>query len=210
MGGRETIDVDVRVIAATHVDLEAAIAARRFREDLFYRLNVVTLALPALRERREDIPPLAAYFLRRHGEALGVAHPVLQPEALAFLEKQPWPGNVRQLENVLRKALLGARGYPIGVADVEKGLENAPGSAEAAGGSWEKFVAETVEAASRGEVADALKLLQARLEEEALRHAIGLAEGNQAKAARWLGISLPTMREKLRHYALHPRQEPKR
>ncbi|HEV3272255.1 MAG TPA: sigma-54 dependent transcriptional regulator [Candidatus Methylacidiphilales bacterium] len=207
VGGRENIEVDVRVIAATHVDLEAAITARRFREDLFYRLNVVTLTLPPLRDRREDIPLLAQYFLRRHGEALQISHPVLQPEALAHLEKQAWPGNVRQLENVLRKALLSARGYPIGIGDLEKNLRAQVGPAASAPVSWQKFVTDTVEAASRGEVEDALKIIQGKIEEEALRHAIELAEGNQAKAARWLGISLPTMREKLRHYALHPKQE---
>jgi len=207
VGGREKIEVDVRVIAATHVDLEGAIAAGRFREDLFYRLNVVTLRLPALRERREDIPLLVKYFLRRHGEALQIPHPSLLPEALAHLEKQPWPGNVRQLENVLRKALLSARGYPIGIADLEKNLQAPSRAAPSTVVSWQKFVTETVEAASRGEIEDAMKILQGKMEEEALRHAIELAEGNQAKAARWLGISLPTMREKLRLYALHPKQE---
>jgi nitrogen regulation protein NR(I) len=205
VGGRESIEVDVRVIAATHVDLEAAIEAKRFREDLFYRLNVVTLILPPLRERREDIPLLAHYFLRRHGETLKVEHPTLQADALAFLEKQDWPGNVRQLENVLRKGLLSARGYPIGVGDLEKNLQSAVSSGEP--DSWQKFVTDAVDAASRGELEDAMKFLQGRIEEEALRHAIELAEGNQAKAARWLGISLPTMREKLRLHSLHPRQE---
>ena len=207
VGGRENIEVDVRVIAATHVDLEAAIAAHRFREDLFYRLNVVSLVLPALRERREDIPLLVHYFLRRHGEALHIRQPAIQPEALAYLEKQPWPGNVRQLENVLRKALLSARGFPIGLADLEKNLAAPIRAGSSSSVSWQKFVADTVEAASRDEIEDAMKVLQAKMEEEALRHAIELAEGNQAKAARWLGISLPTMREKLRHYALHPKQE---
>jgi nitrogen regulation protein NR(I) len=207
VGGRENIEVDVRVIAATHVDLEAAIAAKRFREDLFYRLNVVTLTLPPLRERREDIPSLVQYFLRRHGEALQITHPAVQPEALAYLEKQPWPGNVRQLENVLRKALLNARGYPVGIGDLEKNLGASAGAEPSTSVSWQKFVTDTVEAASRGEIEDAMKILQSKMEEEALRHAIELAEGNQAKAARWLGISLPTMREKLRHYALHPKQD---
>ena len=207
VGGRENIEVDVRVIAATHVDLEAALAAKHFREDLFYRLNVVTLTLPPLRERREDIPLLVRYFLRRQGESLQISQPSIQPEALAHLEKQPWPGNVRQLENVLRKALLSARGYPIGIDDLEKNLQAPGGAASPTSGSWQTFVTDTVEAASRGEVEDALKILQSKMEEEALRHAIELAEGNQAKAARWLGISLPTMREKLRHYALHPKQE---
>jgi nitrogen regulation protein NR(I) len=207
VGGRENIEVDVRVIAATHVDLEAAIAVKRFREDLFYRLNVVTLTLPPLRERREDILLLVQYFLRRHGEALQITQPAVQPEALAYLEKQPWPGNVRQLENVLRKALLSARGYPVGIGDLEKNLGAPAGAAPSTSVSWQKFVTDTVEAASRGEIEDAMKILQSKMEEEALRHAIELAEGNQAKAARWLGISLPTMREKLRHYALHPKQD---
>jgi nitrogen regulation protein NR(I) len=208
VGGRENITVDVRVIAATHVDLEAAIAAKRFREDLFYRLNVVTLTLPPLRERREDIPLLVHYFLRRHGESLQIPQPVILPEALAFLEKQPWPGNIRQLENALRKALLSARGYPIGIDDLEKNLPSTTSTMATNGSvSWQKFITDTVESASRGEIEDAMKLLQAKMEEEALRHAIELAEGNQAKAARWLGISMPTMREKLRHYTLHPKQE---
>jgi nitrogen regulation protein NR(I) len=207
VGGRENIEVDVRVIAATHVDLEAAIAAQRFREDLFYRLNVVTLTLPPLRERREDIPLLVQYFLKRHGEALEISQPAIQPEAMAHLEKQPWPGNVRQLENVLRKALLSARGYPVGIDDLEKNLRAPAGAATSTSVSWQKFITETVEAASRGEIEDAMKILQGKMEEEALRHAIKLAEGNQAKAARWLGISLPTMREKLRHHALHPKQD---
>ncbi len=204
VGGRESIEVDVRVIAATHVDLEAAIAAKQFREDLFYRLNVVTLTPPPLRDRREDIALLVRYFLRRHGELLQIEQPAIQPEAMAMLEKQAWPGNVRQLENVLRKALLSARGYPIGPGDVERNLRASPVAA-AGGATWQKFITDTVDAASRGEIEDALKTLQMKLEEEALRHAIDLAGGNQAKAAHWLGISLPTMREKLRHYSLHPK-----
>ena len=209
VGGRESIAVDVRVIAATHVDLEAAIATKHFREDLFYRLNVVTLTPPPLRDRREDIPLLVHYFLRRHGEALQIPQPAIQPEALGFLEKQSWPGNVRQLENILRKALLSARGYPIGIGDLEKNLRAPVSVASLASPSWQKFITDTVEAASRGEIEDALKILQGKLEEEALRHAIELAEGNQAKAAHWLGVSLPTMREKLRLYELHPKQETK-
>jgi nitrogen regulation protein NR(I) len=207
VGGRENIEVDVRVITATHVDLEAAIAAKHFREDLFYRLNVVTLTLPPLRDRRDDIPLLVQYFLKRHGEALKIPQPSIQPDALAWMEKQPWPGNVRQLENVLRKALLSARGYPVGIPDLEKNLQAPAAATHADSDSWQKFITDTVDAASRGEIEDALKLLQSKMEEEALRHAIALAEGNQAKAARWLGVSLPTMREKLRHYALHPKKE---
>ena len=109
LGGKETISVDVRVLAATHRDLEAAIQQRLFREDLYYRLSVVVLTLPPLRQRREDIPELARYFLRRHGPELGNARPSIQPEAIEFLQNQPWPGNVRELENVMRKALLSLK-----------------------------------------------------------------------------------------------------
>lgn len=207
VGGRENIEVDVRVIAATHVNLEEAIAAKRFREDLFYRLNVVTLTLPPLRERREDIAALVHYFLRRHGESLQIPKPAIQMDALALLEKQPWPGNVRQLENVLRKALLSARGYPIGTGDLEKNLGAPVSDSGSTSVSWQKLVNDTVEAASRGELEGALKILQSKMEEEALRRAMELAEGNQALAARWLGTSLPTMREKLRLYSLHPKQQ---
>jgi len=167
----------------------------------------VTLTLPPLRERREDIPHLIKYFLHRHGESLQIVQPTILPEALAFLEKQPWPGNIRQLENTLRKALLRARGYPIGISDLEKNLPATAISSPGKALSWQKFVTDTVDAASRGEIEDALKILQSKIEEEALRHAMELAQGNQAKAARWLGISMPTMREKLRLHALHPKQE---
>ncbi len=178
-----------------------------FARTCFNRLNVVTLTLPPLRERREDIPLLIHYFLRRHGEAMQIAKPAIQPEAIAFLEKQPWPGNIRQLENALRKALLSARGYPIGVGDLEKNLPSTMVTTPSTSAPWQKWITDTVDEASRGEIDDALKILQAKMEEEALRHALALAEGNQAKAARWLGISMPTMREKLRHYALHPKQD---
>ena len=105
VGGREPIAVDVRVISATHRDLDAQRAAGLFREDLFYRLNVVALHLPSLAERREDIPLLATHFLRRLAERYRKAVPALAPDALAALVAAPWPGNVRQLLNLLEQAV---------------------------------------------------------------------------------------------------------
>jgi DNA-binding NtrC family response regulator len=102
IGSNAALAVDVRVIAATHIDLPAAVAAGRFREDLYYRLNVASLTVPPLRERLGDVPLLAAHFLRKHG---GERHRTLTPAALELLEAQPWPGNVRQLENTLRSAM---------------------------------------------------------------------------------------------------------
>jgi nitrogen regulation protein NR(I) len=205
LGGKETIAIDARVIAATHRDLEAAMAEKQFRDDLYYRLSVVVITLPPLRERAEDIPALVQYFLRRYGKELGVDHASIQPKAVQLLSEQPWPGNIRELENAVRKALLLARGYAIGVAEVGKALNASP--ARLAGGSpIAAHVAELLSAASRG----ALENVRAQLLEDADRElftqAIQLAQGNQAKAARWLGVSRLTMREKLTHFGIHPTQ----
>src|SRR5207244_5887952 len=100
-----------RVIAATNRDLEAAIKQQQFREDLYYRLSVVVITLPPLRERKEDIPELVRYFLRKYAAELGVADPSIHGNATEFLQTQNWPGNVRELENVIRKVLLLAQGY---------------------------------------------------------------------------------------------------
>jgi two-component system response regulator AtoC len=105
IGGRETIKVDVRVMAATHRDLEAAIADRTFREDLYYRLNVISVALPPLRERTEDIVSMAEFLMRKHAP-VGGPIPAITPELARVLTAYRWPGNVRELENVVRKFLI--------------------------------------------------------------------------------------------------------
>src|SRR5205823_6438935 len=105
VGSTQAIPVDVRVISATHRDLDAQKTSGQFREDLYYRLNVVSLRLPSLAERREDIPVLASYFLRRLAERYRKPTPTLAPDAMALLVAAPWPGNVRQLLNLLEQAL---------------------------------------------------------------------------------------------------------
>lgn len=118
VGGNETVKVDVRVIAATNKPLEQAVAARAFREDLFYRLNVVRVPLPPLRERREDIPLLVEYFLRRFGREAGRPPKALVPDVLRSLEAHHWPGNVRELENAIRRASVVATGDTILTRDL--------------------------------------------------------------------------------------------
>jgi DNA-binding NtrC family response regulator len=118
LGGKETISVDVRVVAATHHDLESAIRHKQFREDLYYRLSVVTIMLPALRQRKEDIPELVRYFLQKHGPELGNPKPSIHPDAMSFLQSHNWPGNVRELENVVRKSVLLAQSYTITMASL--------------------------------------------------------------------------------------------
>ena len=113
VGGTETLRTDARVISATHRDLSKEVAAGRFRDDLFYRLNVARIVIPPLRERREDIPPLAEHILRRVERRHGWGALSLSPEALAVIRERPWPGNVRQLENALARAVIAARGRTI-------------------------------------------------------------------------------------------------
>ncbi len=206
LGGKETLPVDVRVIAATHRDLEGAIKTKQFREDLYYRLSVVVITLPPLRERKEDIPELVKYFLGKYASELGVADPSIHPEALEFLRSQNWPGNVRELENVVRKVLLLAQGYTINPDHVRTALARAAVPPDPAGGSLRDYVDELLAAAQRGELADAHARLLLAAEKEIFRRAIDLAQGNQAKAARWVGVSRLTMREKLIQFGIHPAQ----
>jgi DNA-binding NtrC family response regulator len=208
LGGREAIRVAVRIIAATHRDLEAALREGQFREDLYYRLSVITISVPPLRERIEDIPALVRYFLCKHGPDFGPTPPSIQPQALACLQAQPWPGNVRELENVIRKALLLARGFSIDPEHVRSALTRFVPSLRRAESSLRDMVARLLAEARRGEIDDAHARLLSAVEREIFSQAIQLALGNQAKAARWLGISRLTMREKLIQFGLHPTQEP--
>jgi len=208
LGGKEDIPVDVRVIAATHRDLEAAIRQKQFREDLYYRLSVVVLTLPALRNRREDISDLVRYFLQKHGPELGNPNPSILPEAMEFLQAQPWPGNVRELENVARKALLLAQSYTINLDHVRTAMNKAAaGLDEAPTRAFGEYVENVLASAQRGELSDAYARIMETAEREVFARAIHQARGNQAKAARWLGISRITMKAKLVQFGLHPAQE---
>jgi DNA-binding NtrC family response regulator len=206
VGGKENIPVDVRIIAATHRDLEQAIAAKQFREDLYYRLNAVAIKLPPLRDRAEDIPALADYFLRRFREELKLTDASLQTDAQAWLCDQRWPGNVRQFENIIRQALLASRGFPISREIVESvfakgGDTTVIGQAEGCG-ALEAFMDELLAQAKAGADLDVHAKVFEAMERELFTRAIKLAQGNQAKASRWLKMSRQTVREKLQHFGL--------
>ncbi len=207
LGGKENIPVDVRVIAATHRDLESAMREKLFREDLFYRLNVVVIMLPALRDRKEDLPELVRYFLSRYGVELGAAQPAIQTDALELLQAQSWPGNVRELENAVRKMLLAARGYTISLEHAQAVLTAVAPAVKGSDASLIGMVAELLQAAKRGETENVHGRLLSDVEREIFAQAIQLAHGNQAKVARWLGVSRLTVRDKLIQFGLHPNQE---
>jgi nitrogen regulation protein NR(I) len=210
LGGKETIPVDVRVIAATHCDLETALKHEQFREDLYYRLSVVVISLPPLRDRKEDIPGLVRYFLSKYAAELGVQNPSIQPEAVGFLRAQDWPGNVRELENSVRKVLLLAQGYTIALEHVQAALIRSNPPADSASQTLRQYVDQLLGAAQRGDLNDAHSRLILASERELFSRAIELAQGNQAKAARWVGVSRLTMREKLIQFGLHPARDSSR
>ena len=204
VGGSEPISVDVRVIAATHRDLETMIREGTFREDLFHRLNVVCLHLPPLRDRRDDIPVLVNHFLRTYAGDFGIEPPALPADAVALLQADPWPGNVRELENITRRLLLAARGFSISADAVRQTLATRHADAVPAGRSFSLFAGDLLAQAQKGVLHDAHARMVAEAEREILTQAITLADGNQAKASRWLGLSRFTLREKLKQFGLHP------
>ncbi len=204
LGGKETIQVDVRVLAATHRDLETAMKQNLFREDLYYRLSVVVISLPPLRERKEDIPDLVNYFFARYAFELGVSDPSISGGAMELLQAQSWPGNVRELENVARKMLLQSQGYTIRPDHVQSVLSKTGFAAANADQTLREYVDELLAAAQRGELSDAHDRVLRAAEKELFTRAIALAQGNQAKASRWLGVSRFTMREKLIQFGSHP------
>jgi nitrogen regulation protein NR(I) len=207
VGGRESIPVDVRVIAATHRDLPSLVSAGKFREDLWYRLNVVVIPLPPLRERREDIPALLKYFVMRHGADLGGVAAV-QPAAAKFLTAQSWPGNVRQLENVVKRMLLGAHGYAITEEAARAALTQGPSgvTADVAGRSLSALCEEALSRARREPGAGAIANMFTSVERELLTQAQATTAGNITQMAQLLGWSRLTVREKLKLHGL--RSEP--
>jgi DNA-binding NtrC family response regulator len=207
LGSEADVAVDVRVLAATHRDLDTAIKEQEFREDLFYRLSVVTISLPPLSQRTEDIPDLARYFIQRYGKDLGVEAPEVQSEALVFLQSQPWPGNVRELENVVRQALLLARPFAIGLEHVQQVTAKNRRPAQGGQQPHAAYIAELLTRAKNGEIDNAYSRMIADLEPELFKQAIQLAQGNQARAARWLGVTRLKMREKLNELGLRPTRD---
>jgi DNA-binding NtrC family response regulator len=178
VGGRTPIRTDVRIVAATNKDLKHSINQGLFREDLYYRLNVVPLRLPPLRDRAEDIPDLVRHFIQQ-GEKEGLGTKRFDTEALEVMKAYAWPGNVRELENRVKRAVIMADGKLVGAQDLD--LES-----------------------DAGEDSLPLNLKSAReqADRKVIRHALARSEGNISSTAKMLGISRPTLYDLLKQYDL--------
>jgi two-component system nitrogen regulation response regulator GlnG len=196
VGGNETIQTDVRVIAATNQNLPELVAAGRFRQDLFYRLNTYTVALPPLRGRRDDVQQLAEYFLRRHAAEVGRRVTGVAPEALRLLEGYDWPGNVRELQGAVKTALVNAISdvitpdcLPETIRDVsQRSAPSTDGSLDVA------QLARQLISSGEGHVYRKVVMAVDRI---VLDEALRVTEGNQVEASALLGISRTTLRAKL-------------
>ncbi len=201
LGGNGPVRVNVRLIATTNRDLKSEIAAGRFREDLYFRLNVVNLVIPPLRERPADIIALAEHFARRFAELNGVPARPLAEEARAALRRHPWRGNVRELENILHRAVLLAEGDEIDLAAIE--LPAAEGVALAANGrpAAPAAGAVAIPAAGAAPVSALVGRTVDEVERDLILETLEHTFGNRTHAAVMLGISIRALRNKLRDYA---------
>ena len=182
VGGAAPVRINVRILATSNRDLPAEATAGRFREDLYFRLNVVSLRIPPHRERPADIPALAAHFTRLYADLNGMTPRLLSHAAQSRLQSHTWRGNVRELENTLHRAVLLAAGDEIGPCDIELGTESAP-------------------AASFRADADFIGRPMAEVERDHILHTLSHTLGNRTHAATMLGISIRALRNKLKDYS---------
>ncbi len=203
LGGKKIIQVDVRIIAATNRNLEDAIEKECFREDLYYRLKVVTIALPSLCERNGDIPTLIEYFLTRQAAELGIVNPGITEEAVEILESYSWPGNVRELANIIQKLLIFNRGAPVSKEETIKvfddQLTKTGDNKDIVNQKIREWVRMTLATERKENLFDScMNHFAAILVNEAL----AATGGNRSKAAELLGLSRPTLHSKIDKYNL--------
>jgi transcriptional regulator with GAF, ATPase, and Fis domain len=197
VGSSTTRDVDVRVLATTNRHLRDEVAAGRFREDLYYRLAVLPITIPPLRERREDVPQLVGYFLRRSAERLHRSPCELEPAAMELLVEYHWPGNIRELENIVTRASVLNLGLPIAADQLRDWLMDTPRQGPTVG--------QTVAAPQPVEPGLNLDEMERKLIEATLDR----FDGHRAKTAQALGIGIRTLSGKLKQYGYAPRAKNK-
>jgi len=183
VGGSKTISLDVRLVTATNRGLEQLVREGKFREDLFFRLDVVRFVMPPLRQRREDLPALLAHFIKQFSEENGVPPLEVEPGAMKTLQDYPWPGNIRELRNFCENAVVLRKGGKLTEFDLDPRFRGAPGSAPAAGGAADAGAAPSLSVHEN--------------EKRILREALIKSRGNRTKAAALMGISRRTLHRKL-------------
>jgi two-component system nitrogen regulation response regulator GlnG len=196
--------VNVRIIAATNRNLEAAIADGSFREDLYYRLKVITIELPPLRDRRQDIPRLVDHFLTRFAIDMNIENPGITLEAKEMLTRRQWSGNVRELANTIQKALIFSRGWPIRPEDISLAIEEKNGNSfdpeqyypEDAIRQWIRRVLLS------GKNENIFDCLQEYFSSTVIEEALNITGGKRSNSAKLLGISRPTIQAKIKKYRL--------
>jgi DNA-binding NtrC family response regulator len=191
LGDTRSIRVNIRIIATTNVFLPAMVEQGKFRADLYYRLNVIPLSLPPLRDRREDVPVLADFFARKHAMDSGRPTPRLHPDFVAGLQAHPWPGNVRELGNFMRRVVTLNDGDEIGPECLQAEL-----SAKARSTGLPAFAALPTHAGTS----------MREVERSLLEATLQSTGGNRTRTAEMLGVSLRTIRNKIREYGLPPRR----
>lgn len=207
VGGHQSLKANVRIIAATHQNLEAMVRENRFREDLYHRLNVIRLRLPPLRERPEDIPLLVNHFLQKSAENLGVEPKIMSEEAMEFLKRFPFPGNVRQLENLCNWLVVMAPSQHIRVTDLPEEIRSGEAekihknsevsSEETLGGSWEELLKGEVKEMLKSQSPDLMKQLSDTFESIVIGTALEYTHGRRVDAATRLGIGRNTITRKI-------------
>jgi DNA-binding NtrC family response regulator len=199
LGSTREIEVDVRLVAATHRDLEAMCAAGTFRSDLYYRISTMALRVPPLRERREDIPALAARFLRMATAAEGGPERTLDPEALELLVDYPWPGNVRELRNAIERAVVVADATRIGPRDLPERIRARKASSERPASAPPLSVQSPPDLVT---TTGSLKERIERFERDTLIEALRAASGSQSEAAKRLDVPLRTFQHKIKLHGI--------
>ncbi|PMP68192.1 MAG: RNA polymerase subunit sigma-54 [Thermodesulfobacterium geofontis] len=201
LGSERAIKIEVRILAATNKDLEKEVKERRFREDLFFRLNVIPIKLPPLRERKEDIPLLAKFFLKRICEREGIEEKTFTPEALEKLINYPWPGNIRELENLIERLVILSENNIIGVEDLSlPSLDSKFPVRESL--VKEKDILNKYALPDISEEGIELNKILREIEIYYLKRALEIARGTKTKAAKLLGLNRTTFIEKLKKYNL--------
>jgi transcriptional regulator with PAS, ATPase and Fis domain len=205
VGGIKTLHVDVRLIAATNRDLKALISEGRFREDLYYRLAVVPIDLPALRERKDDIPALVQHFLEKYDRRLGKRVERLDDEAMAILLRYSWPGNIRELENLMERSVLFADGPVVTAQNLPDTLRERPPAAPLPIAAVGPLGA--IAAPSGASMKEIVRQAQAELERELIARALEETGGNVTHAARRLQISRKSLQVKMKELGLRGTEE---